>query len=413
LKKEILSSLVGLITIQASSFLTLAILSWVLTRNEFSLYGIFLSTVYLLGSVTVRTMSVAATKFTATTDRSKDRLINIAFIIKVNLILSVILSIFILIGGDAISIFMGYHDEAAYIIEPSVIPIIILAISSVLTGYLIGLKSNKEVALSRIIYGVIHLLLVCLGAYIYGKNGAIVGFIVANIINLIVLLKISKTKTLDFVNENCKSRKDIIDFSWPHALGVLVNQPVHWLTIMILGQADLESVAIFIIIDKLRQMLLFAPGALSQPFIPHLAIAIKDKRIIVKKILYKLIGLNITITTPIVIILYLFPDLFAIFFSKDLELHKYSEVILIILISGIVQVATVPLGDLITSNGDTKFGALAVLIKSTLLLTIFILNIENGLLALALAMMISNIAHFIILTAKTALILKSNNLNYE
>lgn len=211
-------------------------LAKILTVEAYGEYGMVKATVDNLLIFASLGVGITATKYVSEEKDSRKQFVSqvLGTSILVTFMLSALLLVLLLVFSEYIT--------THFLNQPSLyIPflfvggiVMVVALTSILQGSLLGLQDYKRIFYLQGIQGVSLCIGLCLGGYVYGVTGAVVGNLIAmllvTIIGFVLLYRSSDSWGIQISLQNVKRTLiKISTFAIPAALATLVGAPALWL----------------------------------------------------------------------------------------------------------------------------------------------------------------------------------------
>ena len=281
----------------------------------------------------------------------------------------------------------------------------LMTLTSVQMGALNGFERFKEVGINSALNGIIQLISVVLGAYLWGINGVIAGLGITSFI-LVLQLWFSLKKDISKIRTAEKNKDDekldsssiFLKFSLPAVLQGLVVIPVlWWVKTFLIDNAGYGEMATFDVAEQWYYVVLFVPNSLGTILLPLLTNTnYNGSKEQYNKLLKVNILINVGVTFIIAVSVALFSPLIYKFYGK--EFTDYQP-LLILMITVVICAVNNVLGQVITSKGKMWIGFGVNALWAIWLITfsvIFIGKYNMGALGLAYALFVSYTLHSIL-----------------
>ena len=281
----------------------------------------------------------------------------------------------------------------------------LMTITSVQMGALNGFERFKEVGINSALNGIIQLISVVLGAYLWGINGVIAGLGITSFI-LVLQLWFSLKKDISKIRTAEKNKDDekldsssiFLKFSLPAVLQGLVVIPVlWWVKTFLIDNAGYGEMATFDVAEQWYYVVLFVPNSLGTILLPLLTNTnYNGSKEQYNKLLKVNMLINVGVTFIIAVSVALFSPLIYKFYGK--EFTDYQPLIILMITVVICAVNNV-LGQVITSKGKMWIGFGVNALWAIWLITfsvIFVGKYNMGALGLAYALLVSYTLHSIL-----------------
>ena len=293
-----------------------------------------------------------------------------------------------------------------------------ITITSVQIGILQGFERFKTIAINTILYGIIQLPCLSLGAYFYGIRGVISGMALSHFC-FFLFNKWSIRQSIAHKatgNGGAKGiHKDTISIIWKFSLpavmsSFLVIAVIWWCKTMIVKTNGFEAMANYDVAEQWSIMILFIPSILAGMIIPILSNILSEGTAAQYK---KLVNINIIINVLISV-----PAAFVILLFSSLILKSYgsgfndTRTFMVLVLSTIPNATAAVLGNIIVSKGKMWTGFILNGIWAIWLILFFFLfvgKMGHGAFGLALAMLMSYILHVILSYAYVWAKMMNNN----
>ncbi|MFC5385872.1 oligosaccharide flippase family protein [Aquamicrobium segne] len=266
--------------------------------------------------------------------------------------------------SDAIARHILKQPELAYYLRIISPLIAISAFNNVQAAILKGLQLFKATARIDTIMGLLMIIAVPSGLYLYGLTGGFVAlglaYLAGSTIISPAMLAGLRAHNVRFSFRGSLSQWPMITrFAIPALLASLLFEPVNWIcTTIIVNQPNgLEQVGLYFIAIQLEALLLFAPQIVVQVLIPMLStgFAEHDRRRI-RTILAMSIGTNLVIAAGFVAVMMLFGDWFLLLFKLDPA--RDWPIFMIVVFAAAIISGALPLGQVPVSSGHMWTGLL-------------------------------------------------------
>ena len=281
----------------------------------------------------------------------------------------------------------------------------LMTITSVQMGALNGFERFKEVGINSALNGIILLISVLLGAYLWGINGVIAGLGITSFI-LVLQLWFSLKKDISKIRTAEKNKDDekldsssiFLKFSLPAVLQGLVVIPVlWWVKTFLIDNAGYGEMATFDVAEQWYYVVLFVPNSLGTILLPLLTNTnYNGSKEQYNKLLKVNMLINVGVTFIIAVSVALFSPLIYKFYGK--EFTDYQP-LLILMITVVICAVNNVLGQVITSKGKMWIGFGVNALWAIWLITfsvIFVGKYNMGALGLAYALLVSYTLHSIL-----------------
>jgi O-antigen/teichoic acid export membrane protein len=374
-------------------FTSSILLARVMGVEEFGQNALLMTTLIVFQSVSLLGLGTTVTKFVAEFMQGSSAQVGrtIIFCLGFAVFAGLILSLMILIFASLISEFMIGNLSIKSPLAISSISIIFLNINAVAQGAIAGLQNFKNLAYINFFTGLISLLILPAGAYLFSLDGVAVGFlllqIVAASLSVLSLIQICRERNvvlkISLNDIGALYKKLFLKFSIPTAMLGFVIWPTQWLCSAMLAKGDLQSVAIYYAATQLASAVLLVIEAFGQAILPYFA----SRSQIGEKFLIKVTFLSALISLPMILVITFISSWLMGLFGRA---YSNSSETLIILLAGafVVLVQTSATKYLQAKNVVTPLFYISLLWAASQIL-IFLFLIDFGANGLAIARLIS------------------------
>ena len=298
----------------------------ILGKHLFGEFSVIRSTIALFVTVGSAGLGVTASKFISQKIvEEKESLPNLIEIINVlSVLFALSVAIIIYNNSELISNYLKSPDLTEYIKYSSFI-IFLLSLCATQTGILVGFESFRLIALINLTTGVFEFTGLVIGSYLYGIEGAIIGygisFIVMYILNAYTIKIILSNYNIEKKPlKSLKLLKEILNFSIPATLSGLIVTPVFWISKSFVTRCNgFDEIAIYEVSEQWRVILLFIPSVISQVLLPILSSLNQNNRISDRssEILRINILINATISSIFCIVVILMSNIIMKLYGHD------------------------------------------------------------------------------------------------
>ncbi|MBO5866210.1 MAG: oligosaccharide flippase family protein [Bacteroidaceae bacterium] len=259
----------------------------ILGKNGYGELGIVRSTINLFIVFGTAGLGITATRHIA--KYKKDNTEKVESIIGITTLFSLIMAIII-----TLSVFLFAEDIATNTLnnpelEPSIRFGSLILFTTILNGVYNGINSGfeqfKNIAINTLCSSTIEAILIIVGAYYWGVNGAVVGFGIG-ISSLMLLNFMTARKALGKIGGkisifkiNKEDLSILYKFTIPAALSSFLVAPAYWVVRTLLVRfKDYGELGIFEAAEQWRVIILFIPSALSNIVLPILSSYTDNKK---------------------------------------------------------------------------------------------------------------------------------------
>ena len=276
----------------------------ILGKQGYGELGIVRSTINLFVVLGTVGLGITATKFISqyknVDNRKVENIVNITTLF--TFCSAVIITLLLFIFADYIATNTLSAPNLKNAIRFSSLLLFTTIMNGVFNGILAGYEKFKNIAINTFISSAIEGVLIIIGAYYWGVNGAIVGFGIG--ISSLMLFNSMKARSifkkngisLNILKIKKKDLSILYKFSIPAALSSFLVAPAYWVVRTILVRHNgFGELGIFEAADQWRIIILFIPSALSNIILPILSSLTNTDKNDYKKALYINLGLNVSI----------------------------------------------------------------------------------------------------------------------
>lgn len=310
-----------------AKFLTLLagiICAHILEKKAYGEFSMVRSTINMFVVLGSGGLGVTATKYISEFRKSsKERIPNVYLTTNsFAIITGAICTLLILLFSNKIASDFLEESELGIALQIGSILLFFSILNGVQNGTLMGFENFRAIAKNTLLGSVFESILMIVGAYYYGVNGAILGFgmgfIVIYVFNKIEITRLFKSYNLQYLSIKSMSKKSlrmILDYSIPAALSSLLITPTFWLIrSMLVRECDFNELAIFEAADQWKVIILFLPTAISQMVLPLLSSLQSENNTFNKTLLLNLSIISL-VSILIAGVVYLFSDYIMSFYG--------------------------------------------------------------------------------------------------
>ncbi len=301
----------------------------ILMKEVYGQLGIIRSTVQMFLAVSSFGIGATATRYIAEY-RNKD----INYAIKTYWVSSIFIGTIATIASIVLICSSSYIGNemlnAPHINENLKIAAFILFFSllnGVQSGALSGFEDFKHMAFVNILNGVLEIILLPLGAYLFGLTGAVLGFgscfLIVFIFNTYYVnkhLRVTGVKVFSLLTKlKCTDFSILYKFSLPMALSSWIIIIAYWIAkTMLIKDSDFGAMANYDVAEQIKAQLLFIPGILAQVLLPIITNRLSDNHSERSHSLARMnIKLNIFITTILFVIVLICGKYILLIYGSD------------------------------------------------------------------------------------------------
>lgn len=274
-------TLSGTILSKVLVFCATILVARILTKEMYGELGIIRSTIQMFVAVSSFGIGSTATKYIAEHRNKNPELagriywIGNVFIFAMGFLALILL----MFGSEYIAAKMLNAPELSADLKIGGIILFFSILNGAQLGALAGFEDFRFIAISNLINGFSEIILLPIGAYLWGLSGAVLGFGLSFLIVFIFnsfrvschFIQIG-WKTFDIIRQiKLKDFRVICDFSFPIALSSWINMLTYWFSkTLLIKDAGFGQMANYDVATQIQAQLLFIPGILSQVLLPIL-----------------------------------------------------------------------------------------------------------------------------------------------
>lgn len=301
----------------------------ILTKDLYGQLGIIRSTVQMFIAVSSFGIGATATKYIAEY-RNKDA----RYAIRVYWITTLFIAIMAVIAVCLLFLFSTHiadsmlnAPEIAGNLRVGAFIIFFSLMNGAQSGALSGFEDFRHLSFSNILNGVLEIIFLPLGAYLWGLSGAVLGFgacflvvFIYNTYHVNNNFKYTGINIFSIAKEIKLTDFSILyKFSFPIALSSWLILVMYWVSkTMIVKDADFTSMANYDVAEQFKAQLMFIPAILSQVLLPILTNRMAEKQSTeAKSMIWMNIKINTAITFSIFLIILLFGKYILMIYGKE------------------------------------------------------------------------------------------------
>ena len=252
----------------------------ILGKEEYGEFGMVRSTITMFVALGTAGLGMTATKYISEfRNRDIDKVGNIYKLTNgFAIITGTVITIIVLLLSKHLAINTLNAPHLISGIRIGALLLFVTILNGAQNGTLAGFENFRAIAINTFFGSVMECVLMLLGAYYWGVNGAILGFgcgyatlFVLNNISIKKLLKAYSIVTPKF-RLNHENLRVLAKFSLPAALSSLMVSPIYWVVRSILvNKSGFGELAVYEAAEQWRIIILFIPGAISHIVLPILS----------------------------------------------------------------------------------------------------------------------------------------------
>lgn len=362
-------------------------------------YGIVKDTMVMIAIFSSFGLGYTATKFIAE-DPKKSQMVH-----RVCMYITFVFSAFIAILLFILSDYVAMWIEAVHlnkILRWSSIAIIFNAINTTQIGELAGFKLYKAIALNSTIVGVITFIITIPLSYFFHLEGAVISLIISYACNCVLNYVVLRKQLAMYSSEKSSagaSVKKILGFSLPVAMQESLFSITSWCgTWLLIKYAGYDQLGIYSVAAQWGSVVLYIPGTLRNVALSHLSTTNNDMQAN-NKVLRLLLKVNFVSTFLPFLAVAVLSNWICSWYG-DTYVGLQSILIVVTFSSIISSLANVLTQELMALNKNWfLFGSRFIRDLSSLFMAFGLISIfQHGALSFAIAMLMSQIIYFVLLS---------------
>ena len=351
-----------------------------LGKDVYGEYGVVKTTMFHFASFATLGMGFTATRYVAKFKDSDESLLkgSIFSSIVITVISSVVLCILLFVFSEPLA---NYLDEPRLSTPFRFLGIIIIAraLNTTTGAILAGTKSFKAVGINNIVSGFSMLAVGALFTYLWGLNGSLSALLFSQlllcVLNILAINKNTLSKLKHIIKKDQYS--SLLRFTFPIALQELTYAISQWGVVMFLAKfCSMGEVGIYSAAAQWNTVIQFIPAFLFNVVLSYLSGSetIKEQ----KKILKRMLLVNLISTIIPVVLVFLFSGFIASFYGSTFVGMK--DVMNIIMFSTIFDCMSKVFHSNMISEGKnwTLFIFRTIKNLTLLVVTYYVLSTTNG-----------------------------------
>ena len=255
------------------------------------------------------------------------------------------------------------------------------SLNGVQSGILAGFEDFKSIAKNNLFAGIISFFIQIISTYIWGLEGAIIGFGT----NFFILWILNKYHISKFISSKEKIKiwdKSILTeisilwkFSLPAVLAGIMVGPVTWIcnAVLVSQPSGYIQMGLFDAANLWCMSILFIPKSLSQIILPMLSSSLNSKSNYVI-IFLKNLKLNVIISSSIFLIILLLSQLITNFYGEGF--HDLKTPLIILALSTVLVAINSVISSVIISQGKVWIGFFLNTLWAIILITTTYISIS-------------------------------------
>lgn len=340
------------------------IIARILGKETFGEYGFIKSTILMFVVFGGDAIGLTASKFVSQylAENLRDKLLQVSrFSIYTSFFTGLLLGLLVVAFSGPLSIFISNDTTLINEVKISGVIIIISSLNGCFQGILTGWRLFRPLAFINIGTAFFSLVLQVAGAWYAGLSGAIAGYGVSLVINLLMLIvcnaKINGFEIFVFrIRDYIELRGVFIKFSLPAALNGILIVPVAWLgNALLIEYAGTGEMGIYSAAFTWRNFVLMIPALVAQVSLPFLSglHSLKNYRDYYK-ILKLNVWINFSVASIVAVIISLLSGLIMETYGESFVSGKF--VLVVLMLSSILASINSVVGQALNSQGKVWLG---------------------------------------------------------
>lgn len=308
--------LLGSIISKALVFLATIIIARILSKEIYGQLSIIRSTIQLFVGLSGFGIGATATKFIAEYRKNNpQKAINMYFVANAFVwVMAIVSCCLLVIFSSFLATERLHQPELTQQLRIAGIILFFTLLNGAQTGTLSGFEDFKRIAKCNAVMGVSEIVLLCVGAYLFGLTGAVVGFGLTYCIawvynsigirkhlrsfNIPLLAEIKKVKLADF--------KVLCSFSLPLAATSWIQMLTYWwMKTSVVSNSGFENMANYDVAEQWKNLILMIPSMVAIVILPILSNVNNDLKIR-NKVIRANMYVNLCITGMLTLFIWLF-----------------------------------------------------------------------------------------------------------
>lgn len=395
LVKDSTWSTIAILIDRGATLVSFIIAGKLLSKSSFGELGLLYSTVGMVGLFAGFGLNTTTTKYVAEYKNQDKRKVGriITIVLLVSLGLSLLGTIILFAGANFVAdnLFNASHLELS--IKIAALFMFFEAMYNAQQGILIGYQKFTFLFISNLVKGSLSLIMVFIGVYYYGVEGAMAGFAISSLVAWVtqdlLIHKANKEWDVSFVTKGLSKEVNILyQFSLPAFLSSAMVAPATWGSRTLLANVanGYEELGVFTAASKFQSGLNRIGMALGYTLIPFLTSPKHDDN-------EKLKRANVLVTWVLGIIpavpIILFPETLSLVFGDKYAGSDEYTTLVIVMAFTIVALYNQGLGRVLIAEDMMWWGVLTNGIWGSLLVSCTFFLREYGAIGIALAYLIA------------------------
>lgn len=368
-----------------------------LGKEAFGEYAIVQSSVALFGIFAGMAMGITSTKYVAQF-RKEDperagRFIGIPLFL--GLVSSTAAMFILILFADIISDKLLSRPDLGHVVRLSSPLLIFNTIANIQMASLAGFEAFRGLAVGRAALGLSKLPCQTLGVLLWGLKGAVVGLIIADLISCIILgIYLNRHCRLNDITISCRKMREemheLFHFSLPSFLAGLSVGPTNWLCNVLLVNTSngYEQMGLFNATFQWQSAVRFIPLRMfdvSLPILSNLHGEKDHKRYykVFLSTLFSIVAFTLLLAVPIIIMSKFIMSAYGSGFTEG------ANVLAVMVAASVVQMVARIFSQYVQSRGKAWIDFAFCLMRTILLLILWIFNLRHGAFGLAFSILCS------------------------
>lgn len=392
---------IGTVISKSVVFLATICIARILSKEAYGELSIIRSTIQLFVSLSGFGIGATATKFIAEYRKNDPKkTINIYLVANIFVwVIAVISCLVLTLFSSYIAIERLNQEELILQFRIASIILFFTLLNGAQIGTLSGFEDFKRIAKCNVIMGLFEIVFLCIGAYLWGLTGAVVGFgltyCVGWVYNSIGIRRHLQAFHLSLITELKKIEfgdfRILFSFSLPLAAVSWIHMFTYWwMKTSVAGTSGFENMANYDVAEQWKNLILMIPNMIASVILPILSninANLKDRRNVVRLNLY----INVGITGTLSVLIFILGKWILLLFGS-----VYTNVwpLYILAISTVLDSISSICGTLLISSNKVFLGLISNMIWAVSLAiayTIFKNNVENLENGLAMSYVIASV----------------------
>lgn len=408
IRSGLLWNLLSTIAGRSSGLITSIVLARLLGKDSFGEFSIIQSTILTMGVFAGFGTGLTATKHIAETYRTDP--LKTGRILAMVTILAVafgcLMTAILVAGAPLIASRLLSSPNLTALLQLASISLAASALSGAQNGILAGFEKFRTLSVVTVWAGISNVLAVTIGVVAGGITGALWGYAFAVIFSCALgayaVRGVCREMQVAADYRNCFSEWPVLwQFSLPAMLANTLVMPVTWVcNVLLVSQpGGFGEMATYNIVTQWRQIVLFLPGVAAQVFLPIMASG--SHRDSAPEVQEHYLAINLAVTLPVLLVISILSPLILALYGSSYTSQWPAFVIA--QLATFAQILQSPVVTAWAAEGRMWTNLYANAFWGASLVVFSWLFISHGALGLSLALLVSFLLYFVImsLTEKT------------